>query len=189
MTTDLEGLRLSDHADRTFTFGEIAEEVGGNADALRAWFNGGGLALAPPFDTVADKGGRGVGHRLHWRTLVLLLLAIKLNGFGFGLRSGEAAQAAGAAMAAGLDLGHLCSEDSPLIAVEREAEGMIRVSLVARGAPAGAVEDPSIRDGFDGVGTLILDPIGFGRVVWRLAIRQAHREGEAADPVQPEAAS
>lgn len=189
MTTDLEGLRLPDHIERTFTFAEVAEEVGGNADALRAWFNGGGLALSPPFDTVADKGGRGVGHRLHWRTLSLLLLAIKLNGFGFGLRSGEAAQAAGAAMAAGLDIGHLCSEDSPLIAVEREAEGAIRVSLVARGAPAAAVEEPRIRDGFDGVGTLLIDPIGIGRVIWRLAIRQAHREVEARAGAKSEAAS
>lgn len=176
-----ESIGLEDVAEgRTFTFAEIADELGGSPDSLRPWFNGGGLALSPPFDEVAERGGRGVSHRLHWRTTVLLLLALKLNAFGFGLKNGEAAQAAGGAFKAGLELAHLCSEDSPLIAVERDAEGNVRVSLVRRDGEAGLIERPMILDGFAGVGTLLVDPIGLGRILWRIAMRQAAADHVAA---------
>lgn len=180
MTILVQGARLADHADRTFTFAEIGAEIGENPDTLRKFFNGGGLALSPPFDVVADSGGRGMSHRLHWRSVTLLLLAMKLQEFGFSVRSGDAARAAGAVFAAGLGLEHLSSENSPLIAVDREGDGSIRVALIERSAPAGAVEEPRIRDGFPGVGTFLIDPIGIGRVVWKLAIRQAAEAGEVA---------
>lgn len=178
MEDQLTGLRLSDHQDRTWSFAEISEEIGSNPDTLRAWFNIGGLALAPPFDHVS-KGGRGSSHRLHWRTVVLLLLAIKFSDYGLSLRSGEAAGAAGAVFAAGLDLAHLSSEMSPLISVSRDGDGAARVGLVERGAPAGMIEAPLIGEAFEGVGTLLVDPIGIGRVLWRLAINQGLGEEEA----------
>lgn len=176
MTTALDGLRLADHADRTFSFAEIADEIGGTADSLRSAFNASGLALFPPFDQVANRGGRGMSHRLHWRTLTAFLMTLRLNDLGLGLKDGEAASAAGAAFSAGLELEHLASEDSPLIAIQRDGSGALRVWLARRDAPAGTVEAPRIRDGLPGVGTVLLDPIGLGRVVWRIAMRQAVAE-------------
>lgn len=170
-----EAIRLSAIVEgRTFTFGEIAEEIGGEGDTLRSWFLTGGLALAPPYDHVAEKGGRS--HRLHWRTVTALLIALKLNALGFAKKTGEAAGAAGAVFSAGLALEHLETTDSPLIAVNRDAEGGVRVSLIARDAAAGYVEQPLILDGWSGIGTVLIDPIGLGRIIWRMAWRQVMSE-------------
>ncbi len=168
----LAGIRLTDFAERLFTFGEIAAEIGANPDTLRTWFNSGGLALFPPLDEVAEKGGRGASHRLHWRSVAVLLLAMKLNAWGLGLRSGEAAAAAGAAFTAGLQLEHLCSTAGPLIAVTREADG-VRVALIDREAPVGLVEDR------DAGGSFLVDPIGLGRIIWRCGMAQLRAEFEA----------
>ena len=173
----LAGVRFSDMERRTYSFGEIAEEIGGEADTLRSWFLHGGLALMPPLDEVADKGGRS--HRLHWRTVILLLLALKLNAFGFAKKTGEAALVAGGAFKAGLRIEHFETTDSPLIAVQREADGAPRVFLIARDALAGYVEGPTSLDGFEGIGTILLDPIGFGRIVWRMGWRQVMAEAVA----------
>lgn len=173
MTVD--AIRLSALVDgRTFTFGEVAEEIGGEGDTLRSWFLTGGLALAPPQDVVAEKGGRS--HRLHWRTVTMLLIALKLNAMGFSKKTGEAAGAAGAVFSAGLALEHLETTDSPLIAVNREADGGVRVSLIERDAAAGYVEQPLILDGWAGIGTVLIDPIGVGRIIWRMAWRQVMSE-------------
>ncbi len=174
----LNGVRLSDMTERRFSFGEIAEEIGGEADTLRSWFLNGGLALCPPLDEVAEKGGRS--HRLHWRTTVLLLMALKLNDLGFGKKTGEAALVAGGAFKAGLLVDHFETTDSPLIAVTRDADSTPRVFLIARDAMAGEVEGPSGLDGFNGIGTVIIDPIRFGRIVWRMGWRQVQAEAVAA---------
>ena len=174
----LAGVRLSDMEGRTYSFGEIAEEIGGEGDTLRSWFLHGGLALMPPLDEVAEKGGRS--HRLHWRSVALLLLALKLNDLGFAKKTGEAALVAGGAFKAGLKLEHFETTDSPLIAVQREADGTPRVFLVSRDAMAGQIEGPTIRDGFEGIGATLLDPIGFGRIIWRMGWRQVMAETVAA---------
>lgn len=173
----LAGVRLSDMTERRYSFGEIAEEIGGEADTLRSWFLNGGLALMPPLDEVAEKGGRS--HRLHWRTTVLLLMALKLNDLGFAKKTGEAAMVAGGAFKAGLLIEHFETTDSPLIAVSRESDGTPRVYLVARDALAGQVEGPTSLDGFEGIGSVLLDPIGFGRIVWRIGWRQVMAEAAA----------
>lgn len=173
----LTGVRLSDMTERRFSFGEIAEEIGGEADTLRSWFLNGGLALAPPLDEVAEKGGRS--HRLHWRTAVLLLMALKLNDLGFAKKTGEAAAVAGGAFRAGLMIDHFETTASPLIAITREADGSPRVFLVARDAQSGDIEGPTSLAGFEGIGTILLDPIGFGRIVWRMGWRQVMAEAAA----------
>jgi hypothetical protein len=177
----LAGLRLSDHVSRVYSFADLGAALGERPDTLRTLFNTAGLVIMRPFDQ-EGTGGRGGSHRLHWRTVLSLLLVLKLNDYGFGLRNGEAAEVAGAVFTAGLELDHLCSEYSPLISVSREAGGL-RVALIERGTMAAEAEAPLMRDGLEGVGTLLLDPIGFGRIIWRMAMAQAALEGEPAhDP-------
>lgn len=174
------GIRLSDlvadHEGRLFTFGEIAEEIGGEADTLRSWFSKGGLAVSH-LDDVSPGGGRA--NRLHWRTVAALLIALKLNDYGFSKSGGEAAGAAGAAFTAGLIIRHFESTDGPLVAVDRDADAGVRVSLINRDGWAGLIETPRALDGFEGIGTLIIDPIGVGRIIWRMAWRQVQAEAAA----------
>lgn len=177
----LAGKRLTDHVSRVFSFGEIADVLGEKSETLRTLFNTSGLVLMPPFDQ-EGTGGRGGSHRLHWRTVLSLLLVLKLNDFGFGLRNGEAARIAAGVFQAGLELDHLCSDYSPMISVTRERESL-RVALIERGTMVAEAEAPTIRDGMEGVGTLLIDPIGFGRVIWRMAMAQAEAEKGAGDAV------
>lgn len=179
MTT---GLKLTDHEARTYTLAEIAAQIVADPDTLRTWFNGGGLALFPPLDT-PSAGGRGRSHRLHWRTAAMLLIAVKLNEFGFGLGSGEAAELAGAAFKAGLTLEDFCSEWGPLIVVERRAGQAFGVHLVTRYGPVEDVARTAIRDGFEGVGRLVIDPIGIGRIIWRCAMVQLAAEVPEPGPL------
>ena len=153
----------------------IGRAIEVDADALRKWFadggQGGGLALMPPHDRPAGTGGRS--HALHWRTAVTLMLAVRLNTIGLRLRGGEAAKAAAAVFAGGLDFEHLFSEARPLIAVVMRP-GHVDVALVRRDALAGYIESKvAVEDGFPCIGTILMDPASFGVILTTIA-------GEAA---------
>lgn len=173
----IDALGLPAHVRRTYTFREIAREIGRSDDALRHWFDVGGLAYFPPFDVPGQRGGRGVKARLHWRSVFMLLFCERLKDHGFGMRNGEAAGLAGAVFTAGLNLSHLCTSEGPLISIACFSGGL-RLVLIRRDAGCEDVErhsrDPG--DGLEGVGTLIFDPIGFGRIIWRMAMTQAATE-------------
>lgn len=157
--------------DTLFTLPAIGEAINVDADALRKWFapgpQGGGLVLALGHDEPAGTGGRT--HRLHWRTAVALMLASRLNAFGLRLRGGEAATCAAQVFKHGLAFEHLFIDARPLIAIVPRGDN-IAAALVRRDALAGYVEGViTAEDGFESIGTLLLDPASFGLLLKRLA--------------------
>lgn len=176
----LDEISLEAHADRRFSLGEIAATLGMLAESVRKWFTLSGLALAPPLDEVSP-GGQGRAHRLHWRTVATLILALRLNRYGFGMRDGEAAMIAGRVFALGLELEHLTHTSGPLIAVTRTPEGEPLVALVSRPNADAAVEGSLSLRGIEQIGTFVVDPIQIGQVLWRMALRQQREEERLAD--------
>lgn len=157
--------------DTLFTLPAIGDAINVDADALRKWFapgpQGGGLVLALGHDEPAGSGGRT--HRLHWRTAVALMLANRLNAFGLRLRGGEAAMCAAQVFKHGLAFEHLFIDARPLIAIVPRGDN-IAVALVRRDALAGYVEAViTAEDGFESIGTLLVDPASFGVLLKRLA--------------------
>jgi hypothetical protein len=156
-----------------FTVVEIAAEAHVGVAALKSWIGRGRLKLDPKNDE-ASLGGRGVSNRLHWRTVAALLLAVKLNDYGFGLINGEATDTAHR-IAEALTISDLCTtEPGRLVIVKRVRivgrvpRRGIEVGHVARRDIARVVTAPVIVDRFTGVGTLVIDPLGIGEVIWRM---------------------
>lgn len=164
---------LADYRARRFTLTEIGDAIGIDQNTLRAWLRpgerGGRVALDPEADEISHAGGRA--HGLGWRTTLKLLIAVRLNALGFMLRGGEAAAVAESVMTAGLEFDHLASRYSPLIVIRPKA-GSVIVTLVERSTPADMIEAPMKADGFDGIGSIILEPIAFGRIIWALGKAQ-----------------
>ena len=150
-------------------------------EAVRPWLQArGGIRPDPKLDEVSG-GGRSRFTRLHWRTTAAILIAIKLNDYGFGLNNGEAGDLA-REISDGLAISDL-DTTRRLIIVRRVRPGgrrQVKASLVPRIMLAEALSVPTIRDGFDGSAALVLDPIGLGRIIWRMTRRQVAEENANA---------
>jgi hypothetical protein len=176
MTTRLDTLDrlLAGRPEPKVTVEEIAAEAGVGVSALKSWIGRGCLPLDPARDEIS-AGGRSLANRLHWRSVTALLLAVKLNGYGFGLMNGEATDTA-VRLARALRLSDLCTTDpGRLLAVKRvrlDAGSPVRrgieIAHVARRDLLAIVAAPVILDRFTGVGTLVIDPLGIGEVLWRM---------------------
>lgn len=165
-----------------FTVAEIAGEARVSVEVLKSWLARGRLKLDHRKDEIS-AGGRSKANRLHWRSVIALLVAVKLNEYGFGLINGEAVEVA-RRVAGDLAVSDLQSTTGRLVLIRRvlvDGRRSISVGTVARAEIADAVQAPVIVDRFAGVGSLVVDPIGLGAVIWRMIRRQA--EEALADAV------
>lgn len=157
--------------DALFTVDEIADAARLSGGVLRGWLTRGGVVLDERLDHISIGGGRTRPNRLHWRTAVELLLAVKLNEYGFGLVNGDAAEVAHDA-AKGLKVNDLESLAGGRVIVIRRARIALRrivnVDVIQRPEIAEVVRRHNLAAGMMGVGVIVLDPLGLGNVLWRI---------------------
>lgn len=171
---DVQTLKLSTlAADKVFSFTEIGSVTGHAPETLRSWLKF-GLELDPERDKAEDQGGRS--HLLHWRTVLTLLLALRLNQYGFNKRSGQCVGMA-ERLASMVELTDLETTGGPMLIAQQTASG-VHVATVDRAWRLDAFESSLSR--FYDSGTLILDPVTFGRVLWRVAMDQTFASLSAA---------
>jgi hypothetical protein len=160
---------------RTFSFAEITAKTGATTDTMRHWFGIGGLRYESTLDQLGK--GRNSPTRLHHRSYVLLLLAMKFNQLGFGMKGGDAAELAVQAWNSGMTADRMAEDDQvPFLVARRASEtGVPYLENWPRGAPLQGL-GLGLDSRWGGGSAVILDPKGVGRVIAALHHDAAARE-------------